>query len=141
MQALFALARESVSLLTRDASERVSSRVVNGSMRMPLRMNADHHGDAGDEEQRLAVMCMPYSPKRKGRRNRLPNAQPPAKAAPNTSAAIRIAAESTVDTLIQLMRRAARLVGGVEHGAQSIRNTGPDQGRFAAAARQRTTLR
>src|SRR3954471_4446958 len=45
-------------------------------------------------------MSMPYSP----RLNRLPNAQPPANAAPNTSAEMRIAAESTVEMLIQLMR-------------------------------------
>src|SRR6185295_14823744 len=39
---------------------------------------------------------------------RLPKAQPPAKAAPNTSAEIRIAAESTVEMLIQLRRLGPR---------------------------------
>src|SRR5262245_39507679 len=39
------------------------------------------------------------------RLNRPATAQPPAKAAPNTSAPIRTAALSTVDTLVQLMRR------------------------------------
>src|SRR4051794_41893961 len=51
-------------------------------------------------KNRTCRMYVPYSP----RLNRLPNAQPPANAAPNTSAEMRIAAESTVETLIQLMR-------------------------------------
>src|ERR1700736_1695815 len=43
--------------------------------------------------------------------NRLATAQPPAKAAPNTSALIRMAALTTVSTLSQLIRRPAALLG------------------------------
>src|SRR5438128_2293744 len=55
-------------------------------------------------KKRICRMYVPYSPSA----NRLPKAQPPAKAAPKTSAEIRIAAESTVETLTQLMRREPR---------------------------------
>src|SRR3954454_708015 len=47
------------------------------------------------------AMCTPYSP----RLNRLATAQPPAKAAPNTSAPIRIAALTTVRTWTQTILR------------------------------------
>src|SRR5690242_9672248 len=47
------------------------------------------------------AMCTPYSP----RLNKLATAQPPAKAAPNTSAPIRIAALTTVSTWIQTILR------------------------------------
>src|SRR6478736_6746508 len=46
-------------------------------------------------------MCVPCSPSP----NRIASAQPPAKAAPNTSAPIRMAALTTVMTLGQAMRR------------------------------------
>src|SRR3982750_1860138 len=46
-------------------------------------------------------MCVPWSPSP----NRMGSAQPPANAAPNTSAPIRIAAEMTVMTLGQTIAR------------------------------------
>ena len=52
------------------------------------------------EEHAVEHRSAPVSP----RPNRLANAQPPAKAAPNTSAAIRIAALTTVIVFCQLMR-------------------------------------
>src|ERR1043165_2218380 len=69
-------------------------------MRMPERMKATMIA-MPSAKKRIRRMEVPYSPSA----NRLPNAQPPANAAPNTSAEIRIAADSTVDTLTQLMRR------------------------------------
>src|SRR4029077_18320322 len=50
-------------------------------------------------------MWAPVSP----RSNRIASAQPPAKAAPNTSAPIRIAAEITVMTLLQTIWRRAEV--------------------------------
>src|SRR5205814_6461092 len=76
-------------------------------------------------------MCTPYSPSP----NRLAKAQPAAKAAPNTSAPIRIAALTTVSTWIQITRRFCLKVAFILNGSrrraarrpQSPRNRRGDQ--------------
>ena len=64
-------------------------------------MNCDHDGDAEQQEDARRAPA----PTKVAEPEQLAIAQPPAKAAPNTSAPIRIAALTTVSTLIQMMRR------------------------------------
>ncbi len=77
-------------------------------------------------------MWAPWSP----RSNRIASAQPPAKAAPNTSAPIRIAAEITVTTLGQTIwrevREGCKLIDRVLfRGPQSLRKAGRYQAQKA----------
>src|SRR3569833_1344650 len=75
-------------------------------------------------------MCVPVSP----RPNRIASAQPPANAAPNTSAPIRIAAEITVMTVVHAIWREAvgevweLMVFGPSDEAQCLRKGGRSQG-------------
>src|ERR1700722_16745742 len=66
--------------------------------------------------------------------NRLAIAQLPAKAAPNTSALIRIAALTTVSTLSQRMRR-GREIADWSMGRQLLRKRWPDQAGSGRVAR------
>src|SRR5476651_919856 len=80
------------------------ARRVNGSTRCAARMNAAMM-KTPIANSTACRMCAPVS----SRPNRIASAQPPANAAPNTSAPIRIAALMTVTTLGQTIWRA--LVG------------------------------
>src|SRR5476651_1755807 len=76
------------------------ARRVNGSTRCAARMNAAMM-KTPIAKNTACRMCAPVS----SRPNRIASAQPPANAAPNTSAPIRIAALMTVTTLGQMIWR------------------------------------
>src|SRR5882672_4200460 len=77
-------------------------RRVNGSTRWAARMKATMMTTPIANSTACRI-CAPVS----SRPNRIASAQPPAKAAPNTSAPIRIAALMTVTTLLQTIWRDA----------------------------------
>ena len=90
----------------RSAPARTARRSGRGGRRPPSRR-------CRARRRCLAPPRTPSGPKSK---NRAATAQPPAKAAPNTSALIRMAALNTVSTFCQLMRRSPIVCGSFGHG-------------------------